>query len=173
MTEPLKEMLAKFADIDRLMDENEDFDAAELIGDLRDKVDAIKYRIDTWESEIEALQTAWIDPLTVKKKALQSKIDRLKEYCRFYMKQNQFTKIPGNAFELREQILAPLVKTAPAGPKMALDFPTLCKAKPNVYAWDKNKLREILKDPEQAEIYKSYATLQPNSCFRFYTKKGK
>jgi len=173
MTESFKEMLAKFADIETQLDENPEFDIKQLKVDLRDKVDALKYRLDSWEAEAENIQTNFIDPFMRQKKSILNKIIRLKEYRDYYMAQNNFDGMPGNAFDIRRQSLAPLVKTAPASPKMALDFPTLCKAKPTVYAWDKNKLREILKDPEQAEIYKSYATLQPNSCFRFYTKKGK
>ena len=169
--ESFREILDKFKAMDDIAEE--DFNPAILVGDLKDKVDAIKWRIDKWESEADTLQTEWIDPILAKKKAILKKVESIKEYCRFYMKQHEFDKLPGNAFEMRMQKIAPKVAvTVEADANLSLTYPALVK-RCTTYAWDKAALRDHLKEAENGEGERFiYASLQENTCLRFYTKKG-
>jgi len=44
----------------------EEFEVEEIVGEIRDKVDAIKWRIDSWLAHADAIQKEWIDPLTAR-----------------------------------------------------------------------------------------------------------
>lgn len=144
----------------------EEFEVEEIVGEIRDKVDAIKWRIDSWLAHAEAIQKEWIDPLTTRKRALEGKAQRLKEYCAWVMAKDQLTALPGHAFSLQlRQSTAVETETAP-GPKEAMELPAFCKSRVT-YQWDKSAIAEALKSGKELP----FAKLKVNKHVLFTTKK--
>ena len=78
----------------------EDFDPEAVVGEIRDKIDSIKWKLDEWQAHADTIQSEWIYPLTKRKKALEGKIERLKDYCTHVMTRDKVTSFPGNAFRI-------------------------------------------------------------------------
>lgn len=123
----------------------EDLELESLVGEVADKVDSIKWRIDSWLAHAEAIEKEWLEPLTRRKKALEGKAQRLKDYCAFVMARDNAEKLPGSAFTLslrkREAVECELPATALA----ALEMPQFCETKMQ-YQWKKTAIAEALKN---------------------------
>jgi hypothetical protein len=160
----LSELSRALIEADEVMDPDE-FDPALLVGELKDKVDSVKWKIDQWEAEAKALQENWIEPLLARQKALKTKADKLREYCAFVLKRDELEVLPGNAFALKlrksESVEVDLEPTAQDA--LRYDF---VRTK-ITYAWDKKALAAKLKAKEELP----FCRLRTNFSAQFQVKK--
>lgn len=164
MNENLSEILSKLRTIDDDL-APEDFDPAALVGDLRDKVDAIKWRIDTWEAAAAKTQD-WIDLLEARKKSLNGKVERLESYVKIEMIKNEFESLPGHVLKLKLQNNAPkVVVDAEANAQNFIAYPEIVKQKVT-YDWDKKTMLQAMKEGHQYP----FAKLEVGKQIRFYPK---
>lgn len=161
----LSELSAALVALDEEMDA-EAFDPAQIVGDIKDKVDGIKWKIDQWKAQVNAIQENWIDPLTNRKKTLQKKIDKLEEYCAFVLRRDQIEMLPGNAFSLKLRQSDSVEVDVDPTPVQALELNDLVRTKIS-YAWDKKKLAEKLKANEQL----NFCRLVKNYSVNFVVRK--
>ncbi len=76
-----------------------DIDPAQIVGDLKDKVDAIKSVLD--RLKFQALWCAQqAEPFVKAGQACKNNMERLREYVTFVMKTKEFEELPGNAFKV-------------------------------------------------------------------------
>lgn len=160
----LSELSRALIEADEIMNPDE-FDPALLVGELKDKVDSVKWKIDQWEAEAKALQENWIEPLVARQKALKTKADKLREYCAFVLKRDELEMLPGNAFALKlrksESVEVDLEPTAQDA--LRYDF-VRTKIK---YEWDKKALAAKLKAKEELP----FCRLKTSFSAQFQVKK--
>lgn len=161
----LSELSSALVALDEEMDA-EAFDPAQLVGDLKDKVDGIKFKIDAWEYEAKNLKDNWIDPLKSRHDTLLKKADKLREYCAYVMKRDELEMLPGKAFALKLRKSQAVEVDANPSPTQALQYGELVNTK-ITYAWDKKKLAEKLKANEDVK----FARLVTNYSAQFVVKK--
>lgn len=168
MTESLRELLGKLRDIDDDL-LPEEFDPAEVVGDIKDKVDAIKWRIDNWEATAKMIEEEYIRPMQQKKASLLGKVERLKDYVKHQMIVNEFEKLPGEMFRVQVQNSPKSVETKEnADARMYLNYPELV-VQEVTYRWNKTALKDSM---ESGEAY-TFAELKSNKHIRFYAQGGK
>lgn len=139
----LSELSSALIALDEEMDA-EAFDPATLVGDLKDKVDSIKFKIDEWEAQAKNLEENWIKPLAQKKKMLEKKAEKLREYCVFVLKRDDLEMLPGNAFSLKIRKSEAVEVDRDPNVLEAFEFVDLVNT--NVtYSWKKKALAEKLK----------------------------
>jgi hypothetical protein len=146
----------------------EEFEPEAIVGEIRDKIDAIKWKLDAWQAHADSIQTDWIDPLTKRKKALEGKIERLKDYCTHVMTRDKVTSFPGNAFRIDLRHRQSVECKVAAGSTDALTYPEYVKTK-ITYDWDKIKLLEKLRQGESLD----FASLKTKNYVTFPVAKGK
>lgn len=142
-SDSLGTILAKLVPVDDDL-APQDFDPAVVVGDLRDKIDAVKWRLDDWEYKVKMLKQAWIKPIQAKIKSLEGKRERLKDYVKSQMIEHGFDKLPGNAIraELRALRKSIIFDREP----LFIDY----KAYPGLvtqvvsYKWNSEAVREAL-----------------------------
>lgn len=159
----LSELIKQIRDIDDDMLPAE-FDPAEVVGDIKEKVDAIKWRIDTWEAHAKMIDEEYIKALRQKREAILGKVQKLKEYVQFQMVTNGFEKLPGAMFRVQLQNSPKSVETKEfACAKMFLNYPEYV-VQETTYKWNKESLKESL---ENGEIL-TFAELKQGKHVRFY-----
>lgn len=145
----------------------EEFDPAAVVGELKDKVDAIKWRLDKWEQDAETVDS-WIAMLAAKKKSLMGKHERLLDYVLYQMQQNGFDTIPGHIWRFdRTKSQAKVNVSAPASAHEYLNYPQFVRQK-TVYEWDKKALKGALDLGAQL----TFASLEQGEHIRFYARKS-
>ena len=164
-TKTLSELSSALIALDEEMDP-EAFDPAALVGELRDKVDGIKFKIDEWEAQAKNLKENWLEPLTSRHNALLKKADKLREYCAYVMKRDELEMLPGKAFALKLRKSQAVEVDANPSPTEALQYGELVNTK-ITYAWDKKKLAEKLKANEDVQ----FARLVTTYSAQFVVKK--
>lgn len=146
----------------------EEFDPAFVVGDLRDKVDAIKWRLDTWRADARKIQEEWIDILTKKKDSLLRKAEKLEGYVLSQMQEKGFEKLPGHMMEVLIKQNPPAVQIdIEAGPEAFLQYDGLVLQK-TVYQWDKKRVKALLDSGEELK----FARITRGSRIDFKAKKG-
>jgi hypothetical protein len=163
MSESLKDLLDKLShlDDDDLPDE---FDAALLVGDIKDKVDSIKWKIDAWEAEAENIEKNWIAELKRRSDSLKKKAECLYNYMKKEMIAHENYKLPGNLFRAQiQKTKASVVIDVEAGPEHFLAYPELVVQKIN-YAWSKDAIKDKIDNGTELP----FARLKEGHCVRFY-----
>lgn len=147
----------------------EEFDPAQVIGDLKDKVDAIKWRLDSWETEAEMIQHKWIKPLQERIKSIQGKHEKLRRYIKDQMIAQGFEKLPGNMFTASIRKNPPSLKfTQEPTADMLLDYPSLVDMQQTVaYVYLKDEIKAALKAGQQLP----FARLEQGQRVDFVAKK--
>lgn len=164
-TKTLSELSTALIALDEEMDA-EAFDPAALVGELKDKVDSIKFKIDEWEAQAKNLKENWLEPLTARHNMLLKKADKLREYCAYVLKRDELEMLPGKAFALKlRKSQAVEVDTNP-GPMEALEYMDFVNTK-IAYTWNKKALAERLKSNQTL----SFARLVTNYSAQFVVKK--
>jgi len=144
----------------------EDFDPAEAVGELKDKIDAIKWRLDSWEAHAQALDENWLKPLAARRKSILGKAEKLREYVAFVMKRDNLETLPGHAFRIDLRAYESVeVLSAPTASEALLYKPWV-KTTIN-YVWDKKELKTKLKQGLMTE----YATIKTSYSPKFEVKK--
>jgi hypothetical protein len=164
MTDTLREILDRFKMIDDDLPP-EDFDPAVVVGDVKDKVDAIKWRIDSWEAEAEAVGD-WIKALSLRQRSLAAKAEKLSSYLKQQMIENEFQKLPGNIWRAQVQRIADkveILKEAGAEDVLSDTAAPFVKQVIN-YTWDKKAIADALKEGKALP----FAYAKENKSLRFY-----
>lgn len=164
-TKTLSELSSALIALDEEMDP-EAFDPAALVGELKDKVDGIKFKIDEWEAQAKNLKENWLEPLTARHNALLKKADKLREYCAYVLKRDELEMLPGKAFALRLRKSQAVEVDANPSPTEALQYGELVNTK-ITYAWNKKALADKLKANEDLK----FARLVTNYSAQFVVKK--
>lgn len=165
-----KRTLSELTSVLQMIDDDllpADFEVEALVGDIRDKVDGIKWRIDSWLAHAEAIERDWITPLTARKKALEGKAQKLKDYCAHVMARDNCDKLPGSAFALSLRQSTSVEVTEAPTPTAAMERPDICQTKIS-YQWDKKAIGELLKSGNELP----FAKLKSSSYVTFTTNKG-
>lgn len=164
----LRELLGRLQDIDDDL-LPEEFDPAQIVGDIKDKVDAIKWRLDEWAAQAKMIEEEYLKPLAQKKAAILGKAERLKDYVRFQMVTNGFEKLPGEMFRVQVQDSPPSVDTKEfADARMYLNYPEYV-VQETTYKWNKEALKDALNGGEVL----TFAELKRGKHVRFYAQGGK
>jgi len=159
----LRELLNRLRDIDDDL-LPEEFDPAEVVGDIKDKVDAIKWRLDSWAASAKMIDEEYIAQLRQKRDAILGKAERLKQYVQFQMVTNGFEKLPGEMFRVQVQNSPKSVETKElATPQMFLNYPEYVVQK-TTYDWNKEALKEAL---NKGEVL-TFAEIKQGKHIRFY-----
>lgn len=155
----------------------EDFKPEEVVGDLKDKVDAIKWRIDTWNAEADALD-AWVEQLKRRKESMLKKSDRLKEYVVSEMQKHGYETLPGEMVRVDLRKAQPSLKIDTVADATAyLLYPGFVVQKTS-YMWDKTRIKESI-EGESLELFNTLGlkvpacSLEPSSYIKFEVRKEK
>lgn len=150
----------------------EDFDPKVVIGEIRGKVDSIKWMLDKWEAEAQILQEQWIKRLQKRKAAIENNVERLKEYVKQQMLLDGSEELQGEIFNVRLKNQKPAVDVkGNPNADMYLKYKDegFIKQKTS-YQWDKAALKERLEAGEEIP----FATLREVKGLGFPVKiKGK
>jgi len=144
----------------------EDFDPAEAVGELKDKIDSIKWRLDSWEAHAQALDENWLKPLAARRKSILGKAEKLREYVAFVMKRDNLQTLPGHAFRVDLRAYESIEALSAPTANEALAYRPYVKTTIS-YAWDKKALKPALKSGEMAEFAKIQTSYSP----KFEVKK--
>jgi hypothetical protein len=137
-----QDLVAQLVRSDELL-EDPNFDPAQLIGQIRDKVDAIKSVIDRMEN-VEAYLRGCAKPLLEKARAIGANQGRLKKYVAETMAMQHIEKIPGNMFSARLRTSPPAMEmTRPASPQDFVEHPNYVQMI-REYRWDAAKIKADL-----------------------------
>jgi hypothetical protein len=169
-TRSLREILDEFKMLDSDMPP-EEFDPEKLIGDVKDKVDAIKYRLDSWQAEVEQIKSHWINPLLARIKSIEGKHEKLKAYVKMQMDASGFDKLPGHMFTATIKKNPPSVKylVPHVTEDIALDFSNYIDVEQRIeYSWRKDLIKEHLKAGEILP----FARIEQGTRVDFVAKKG-
>ena len=164
-TKTLSELSSALIALDEEMDP-EAFDPAALVGELKDKVDGIKFKIDEWEAQAKNLKENWLQPLTARHNALLKKADKLREYCAYILKRDELEMLPGKAFSLKLRKSQAVEVDANPGPTDAFQYVDLVNTK-ITYAWNKKAIADKLKANEDVK----FARLVTNYSAQFVVRK--
>lgn len=167
MTESLRDILGKLKAIDDDL-APEDFDPAAIVGDLADKVDAIKWRIDSWYAEADMIETEWIAQLISRADSLKRKAEKLEDYAKTQMLVHNYEKLPGVMFRLHLQnnSTPSTTFTRKAQPEDYFKHPEFVSQK-ITYDW----MAEPVKDAITAGTELDFASLERGKHIRFYVNK--
>jgi hypothetical protein len=96
------------------------FDPAQIVGDLRDKVDAIHHVLTRLKSQ-ETWAREMAKPFQKAAQSLARNYDNLRDYVSFSMKENNFESLPGNQFKVRRRDSQPALQMLKDEPSV-LDY---------------------------------------------------
>ena len=161
MSDTLNDMLSKLKAAEDELIELTDEDIAQLLGDLRDKVDAIREVMRRFEAE-EAFLADEIKQLTARKKSVSGSRERFKAHMIHVMNEKEFKQLPGERFDMKiitrkvyRSIVAPT-----AAEYLELQDEGLVK-KTTTYAFDHSALTRAFKaDPERLGAFMEEGTSQ-------------
>ena len=160
----LNELLAALSDLDNAAEIS--VDPLVIVGEIADKVDAIKKVMDRLNCEAERLaqEAAQIDKASsqIYKNALA-----LEEWIKFSMQGQGFTKLPGNTWNIQLKRTAPTVvtKQQPTA-EIAVKYPDIVR-RSVTWTWDKKKIKEAIESGQTFE----YGHLQEGTSLSFPVRK--
>lgn len=147
--------------------EEDDFN--ELIGDLKGKIDGIKYFISKCEAESKRLAEDYLIPIAKRKQACDNSVKTLKNWVTQTMIKQKYPYLEGDLFKVKIQEKKGISENG----GISLDAKSFLKYKGLIkrsYSWDKKALGAAFKsDPEK---YKNIATPTKTSFIRFSIKSG-
>ncbi len=166
-----KNSLGQMLELLRDLDEDmlpEEFDPAALIGDVRDKVDGIRWKINDWKYKAKMIEEEYIHPLQAKIRAIHGKRKRLEAYVLHEMTRLGVEKIPGSMFRVQLQDSPPSLEIkAAADEMMHMNYPGLVEME-EIYLWNKDELIDRMKAGESF----TFAELKRGKHIRFYALGG-
>lgn len=164
----LTEILEKLSNLDNAGDEIVPEDAAQVTGDLADKVDAIRAVYDRLGSESERLRSVAAE-LTRAAQGVDRNAERLFSYVLFAMRAQGFEKLPGRIFRVQIQKAAPRLEIDRQ--PSAGDFLSLGENVVNrtvSYAWRTDAIKKQIAEGGTFE----HGRLKQGEYLRFYVNKG-
>lgn len=165
--ESLGTMITKLAGLESAPD---DFDPAVLVGDVKDKLDAIRYQMLKWDSEADKIEEEIVQPFQRSADSLRKKSERLGEYVKQEMLRHGFDKLPGRIFYAAFQKTAPVVSVEYEADAKAYEAYPEFVEKEDSYRWARRKIKEAIDLGNKLP----FATLRQNRSFRFraFTKSN-
>jgi hypothetical protein len=145
----LKDLLFELSSIERSLDD-EDFDPAVVVGDLKEdlalKVDAIRFVVSEYEAYAERTN-ARADNLYRRAKSATNRAAALEEYVAELMAREKFERLNGNEFffELRPTAGTVVTKRPPTAGDFVKYGAAFVRHEPEHYEWSKNDLRRAIK----------------------------
>lgn len=144
-------------------------DLSELIGEIADKVDGIKYVIDIFEKEAERFKQ-YKEQMAERQKSLEKAAGRLKSYVVKCLESHGSTFEKGNIWtvKIREFSKIDMFRDAPdAADVMNLGLKyNVIRTK---YEWDKTALKELLSDPAHDMLLDEYGRVIVTKSIQFGT----
>jgi hypothetical protein len=121
-----------------------EFDPAEVVGELKDKIDAI-YEISQRLEQVESWNRLQAEPFLQFAKRAKSNRERLREYVTYAMQSEKFDVLPGLRFKAVMQPNPPALVVMQSEPT-ALDFKNLPQYVRVVrrYEWDTAAIKDAL-----------------------------
>ncbi len=160
----LDQLLSLLSNLDQ--DQAIEFEPDQVIGDLREKVDAIRTVQQRLRMEEERLRENAAE-LTRAAQAVKSNRERLDSYVVYAMQSNGFDKVPGKYWRMQKQRTAPSVITDhEPGPDDALRFGEFVERQVT-YKWNKPLIKGALESGSPLD----FAALKENTTVRFYALK--
>lgn len=151
-----------------------DFDPVLLAGELRGKVDALKFVTDRMDA-VEKFLRGVAKPIAAKASAIKNNRERLRKYIAESMRSQKFEKIPGETFEVVLMDSPPaLIMERSATAEDFEKFPCHVEMV-RIYRWREDKIKdEILAGVELAGIpakitvgcYPNFRVLVPDQLQR-------
>lgn len=160
----LRELLENLAQVDDDLPP-EEFDPAAVVGDLKEKVDAIKWRLDEWEAKAK-IADAWAQTFKARADSLRRKAEKLEDYVVTQMEINGYETLPGNLMRVDLHTTKSVECLTKATPELYLQFNCFMRQETS-YNWDKKAIKEALEKGEKLE----FATLKQGKHPRFFLKK--
>lgn len=141
-----------------------DFDPGALVGQINDKVDAIKHVLD----KIDFAMQFWVsrrEAMDAKISALRTNHNRLKDYVAVQMGQRHFEKLPGDEWYVRLQKSAPALEIL--RPPTEMDMTIYPYVQMQVaYNWNKELIKnDMLKGAFDGA---DFARIRNGAHIRFY-----
>lgn len=160
------QLLSKLNEADEAMEalSKEDFD--QLIGDIKDKIDGIKYFISKCDAEEKRLDDI-IKEFQDKKKSVQNSSKALKKWATDCMIKNGTDLMHGEKFTIRIQSRESLIinENIELDAKAYLKYKGLVKRK---YEWDKTAVKQAIKSNK----FENVGELIKNKHSVFRARKG-
>lgn len=123
---------------------------------LLDKVDAIKFVLDSW-TDIANRHNEYAKDHLEKKRAYEKRVDRLKEYVVYAMRRNDFEKIAGEEWKVSVRRSEVIETTGDPTEAYAELYPDLVRHK---IEWNKSEIKSLAKLGHKfpfAEIRENYS----------------
>lgn len=161
----LMELLAALSDLDDAAEI--EIDPAEIVGDIADKVDAIKKVLDRLEMEATRLSVL-SDMIKQSAQHVDRNRKRLEEWVRFSMRSQGFERVPGNLFTAQLKRTAPkLVVDQEPTAVIAFAMPDFVRRAVS-YTWRKDDIKKAMANGVKFE----YGRLQESHSLSFPVRKG-
>ncbi len=161
----LAELLAALSDLDEAA--SVEFDPAQIVGDLKDKVDAIHAVLGRLDSESDRL-SGIASQFTKASNSVANNRKRLEAYLLRQMQENGFEKLPGTIWRAQLQKKPPaLIVEREANAEDAVQLPALV-VRTISYRWDKGAVKELLSAGGEFK----YGKIQQDKTVRFWPNKG-
>ena len=142
MSESFYSLLTEMGRIDDAMGDP-NLDMPGLIGDVRDKVDALNAVLNRIEATAQYLEEM-AKPLIAKARALKNNHARLTTYIVESLEKNNVSAVPGNAYKLAlVRASIPSLKIEPATPESFTAWPDFVQIQRS-YTWDNAKVKDFL-----------------------------
>lgn len=142
-------------------------DPVAIVGELRGKVDSIKFVIDHLEA-LSAYYKKRIEPLTVKKRACDANIESLKRYVAEQMVKHNFDKVPGDEWRIQLQPNPPALEILEPATEAHRDlFPEYTETVTEI-RWRQGKLKDDLLSGVLPADSCPFAKIRQGSHARFY-----
>lgn len=156
-------MLATLSQADEML--LSDFDPAQVVGDLRDKVDAIDFVLKRLDALTSFFKGA-AEPYLVKKRAAEAAQRRLRDYVARVMAEHGYDRVPGRACRAQLHDAQPSLEiTAPPTAADYLERPELVEMVRS-YEWKRDALKDALLDGRLPDC--PFATIRHGKYVKFY-----
>lgn len=124
-----------------------DFNPEALVGQLKGKVDALKFVLDCMDARASYLKAEVAAPIVKKARAIDNNRDRLRDYIAFCMEVGKFETLPGDVYRVDLQRTPDRVTLSrPPKPEDMQAYPGMVKVRvERVYSWDGFAIESALK----------------------------
>jgi len=120
---------------------NEDY--IRIVGDLKEKVDAIKDFFSRCDAEADRLKNDYIKPIQTRIKQIEKQKESFNKWITATMKQYDMPLIHGDLFTLRLEERSDIeIDEVDITPTFYLEYKDMIKRS---YAWDRNEVKRLFK----------------------------
>ena len=166
------DLVSALNETDAMLASLDGVDLEQLVGDLRDKVDALQYVDAKMKSAVEFFK-AQMEPLAARRAALERQQKRLRDYVAKTMRgdfqpeesRQRFHRIPGTTSVVQLYDSQPSLKILrDPTPDDAFEMPDLVELVPERLAWKSDAVKEMLVKGDEAD----FAKLEQGCFIKFH-----